>query len=151
MTTNRTDADNLAELRRRKAVLKARLETERSELQTTVQELREHWTPATIARQVLGSFFDSDQAEGTDKKGPLAGINWQGPLRLATSVLVRDPRASFLLNNFAPFALRMAPKIWQRASKSLPSKTKVFGTLRLRVRKLRARFREVQDESSWFV
>ncbi|MEO6039612.1 MAG: hypothetical protein ABIQ93_14455 [Saprospiraceae bacterium] len=150
MTTNRTDVDNLAELRRRKAALKERLEMERSELQATVKELRENLTPATIARQVVGSFFQGDQPAGEGKKG-LAGVNWQGPLRLATSLLVRDPRASFLLYNVTPFVLRTAPKIWRKASDALPTREKVFGNLRLRVRRLRARFREIQDESTWFV
>lgn len=140
----------MAELRRRKAVLKARLQTERAELQATVQELRENLTPATIARQVVGSFFKRDEKENTENKS-LTAVNWQGPLRLVTSVLVRDPRASFLLNNVAPFAWKMAPKVWEKAKASLPSRANVFGSLRLRVRKLRSRFQEIQDESSWFV
>ena len=144
-----TDADNLAELRRRKALLKTKLETERKELQATLQELRENLTPATIARQVVGSFFQADKKEETDKKG-LAAINWQGPVRLVTSLLVRDPRASFLLNNVAPIALRLAPKIWEKATDALPSRAKIIGTLRRRVSIMRVRFRE-EDDSSWFV
>lgn len=115
-----------------------------------MQELRENLTPAIIARQVVGSFFQSDQKDNPEKKG-LAGMNWQGPLRLATSLLVRDPRASFLLNYVAPVVFRMAPKVWQKASQALPTRVKVFGSLRLRVRRLRARFHEVEDDSAWFV
>ncbi len=151
MTTTMTDVDNLAELRRRKALLKTKLETERQELQATLQELRENLTPAIIARQVIGSFFQGDQKEEETEKKGLAAVNWQGGLRLVTSLLVRDPRASFLLNNVAPIALRLAPKIWEKANDVLPSRTKIFGSMRKRVGKMRARFQEVEDDSAWFV
>ncbi len=144
------EVDNATKLRRRIVELKARINVERSELQATMHELRDQLTPGTIARQVIGSFLTPDRPANA-LKDELTGLAWQLPLRLLTNVLVRDPRAAFLIKNVAPVAIHYAPQIWEKASASLPARAQVYSMLRKRVIKLRARFREVEEDASWFI
>ncbi len=144
-----TDVDSATKLRRRIMELKAHIEGESTELQTAVQQWRDQFTPGTIARQVVDAFLDKNRPDAL--KDELAGLAWQLPLRLLTNVLVRDPRAAFLLKYVAPIAIPLAPKIWNKASKSLPSRVKVYGMLRKRVIKMRARFRVEEEDASWFI
>ncbi len=145
-----TNVDNASKLRRRIADLKSHIAGERSELQATVHELRDQFTPGKIVQQVVGSFLNADRP--TDAlKNELTGLAWQLPLRLLTNVLVRDPRAAFLIKNVAPVAIHYAPQIWQKASASLPARAKVYAMLRKRIIKLRARVRDVEEDASWFI
>ena len=145
-----TDTDNAAELRRRIVDLKARITGERTELQSSMQDLRNHFAPATIARQVANSLLRTDRPADVLANG-LTGLAWQLPLRLLTNVLIRDPRAAFLIKNVAPLAIRYGPGIWKKASAVLPTRVKVYSMLRKRIIKLRARFREVEEDASWFI
>ncbi len=145
-----TDTGNAAELRRRIAALKTRIAGERTELRASVQEIRDNFKPAAIARQVVGTLLGTDRPSEAVKNG-LTGLAWQLPIRLLTNVLVRDPRAAFLLKNVAPVAIHFAPKIWKSARPSLPTRIKMYGMLRKRVTRLRTRFREVEEDASWFI
>lgn len=145
-----TDVDNAVELRRRIANLKTRIAGERTELQSSMQDWRSNFTPATIVRQVAKSLLPTDRPADALTNG-LTGLAWQLPLRLLTNVLVRDPRAAFLIKNLAPLAIRYGPVIWEKASQSLPTRVKIYGMLRKRIIKLRARFREVEEDASWFI
>ena len=145
-----TDGNSPSKLRRRITELKNRIDVERSELKTTMHELRDQLTPGTVARQVVGSFLNKDRS--TDiLKDQLTGLAWQVPLRLLTNVLVRDPRAAFLIKNVAPVAIHYAPQIWEKASRSLPNRANFYNMLRKRVIKLRARVREVEEDAAWFI
>ncbi len=145
-----TDVDNAMELRRRITDLKARIAGERTELQSSLQDWRHHFAPVTMARQVANSLLGTERpADALTNR--LTGLAWQLPLRLLTNVLVRDPRAAFLIKNVAPLAIRYGPKIWAKASAALPTRVKIYSTLRKRIIKLRARFREVEEDASWFI
>ncbi len=145
-----TDVDSAATLRRRITDLKMRMAGERTELKATVHGLRDNFTPGTIARQVVGSLLGTDKPADALKNG-LTGLAWQLPLRLLTNVLIRDPRAAFVLKYVVPIALPLAPKIWKKANESLPTRVKIYGMLRKRVSRLRTRFREIDEEASWFI
>jgi|GEM_PF-5495734 len=144
------NVDNAVKLRHRIIELKLRIAGERNELQATMQELRDQLTPGTIARQVVGSLLNT-RPPANALKDELTGLVWQIPLRLLTNVLVRDPRAAFLIRNVAPVAIHYAPQIWERASASLPARARVYSMLRKRIIKLRARFREVDEDAAWFI
>lgn len=145
-----TDTDNATALRRRIADLKIRIAGERTGLQNSMQDLRRHIAPAAIVRQVASSLLGTERPAAVLTNG-LTGLAWQLPLRLLTNVLVRDPRAAFLIKNVAPLAIRYGPVIWEKASQSLPTRVKIYGILRKRIIKLRARFREVEEDASWFI
>ncbi len=145
-----TAVDHATTLRRRIADLKNRVVGERTELRTTVQELRNQLTPTAIAKRVVGSLLNQHQTVPTIQDG-LTTLAWQLPLRLLTNVLVRDPRAAFLIKTVAPVAMHFAPKILEKANVSLPTRIKVYGLLRKKVIKLRSRFRVVEEDASWFI
>lgn len=145
-----TEVDTKTKLRSRIAKLKTRIAGESSELQATVYELRDQFTPGKIAHQVVSSFLNTDRSNDA-LKNQLTGLAWQLPLRLLTNVLVRDPRAAFLIKNVAPVAMHYAPQIWERASASFPNRANFYNMLRKRVIKLRARVRDVEEDASWFI
>ena len=139
----KTHVDNLKELRRRKAELKTRLEAEQAEIRTDWQELRTELRPsklmANFAQSLLGT---SDQAGAS---GFTAGL--QGPLRLATDLLVGNTRARVILKIVTPLVLTYLPKLAQKA-KSITldkSKAKVYGTLRKGIAGLRSQLKRKKE------
>ena len=141
----KTHVDNLKELRRRKAELKTRLEAEQAEIRTDWQELRTELRPsklmANFAQSLLGT---SDQASA-GASGFTAGL--QGPLRLATDLLVGNTRARVILKIVTPLVLTYLPKLAQKA-KSITldkSKAKVYGTLRKGIAGLRSQLKRKKE------
>lgn len=111
MTTifqTKSDVDNLAELRRRKAELREIIRGQRQDLNQTVQEIREDLTPARVIEHTFNAF-----SKPVDN-GILPAI-LQNPtaLRLATdfavTALMRNSKGARVVRALAPAAIRVLP------------------------------------------
>ncbi len=113
MTIFRTkaDVDNLVELRRRRAVLAARIKTQREELNSTLKDIREDLKPAQLIKNTLDAFsrpIDSG----------ILGAFLQNPagLRLVTNfaitTLIRNnTKGVRLLRAVAPAVIQALPGV----------------------------------------
>lgn len=140
--------NNLRELRERKAELKIRLQAEQSELRADWQELRADLQPSQIIANFTQSLF------GGPSEQPMSGTrgamaNWQGPLELATDLLVGNARARLILKVVTPLFLTFLPNLAQKTKGiSLDkSKAKVYGTLRKGITSLRGQLKRRKKTS----
>lgn len=141
--------DNLQELRQRKAELKNRLDSEQAELRADWQELRADLRPSSIITNFTQSLFGGPSersAQGT--RGSMA--DWQGPLSLATDLLVGNARARLILKVATPLFFTYLPLLTQRAKRiSFKNpKAKVYGTLRKGVASLRNQLQRKKSDAS---
>ena len=134
MTIFRTkaDVDNLVELRRRRAVLAARIKTQRQELKGTIQDIREDLKPAQLIKNTLDAFsrpIDSG----------ILGAFLQNPtgLRLVTNFAITtlfrtNTKSVRLLRAVAPAVIQALPgvvrltkNLWKKRGKNglLPEQT----------------------------
>ena len=138
-----THPDNLKELRQRKAELKARLDAEQTALRATWQELRSDLRPSHLMANFAKSLLGPSEQPGTS--GMVA--NLQGPLRMATDLLIGGSRTRLLLNIALPLVLTYLPRLTQKA-KGISfdkSKAKVYGTLRKGIAGLRSQIKRKKD------
>jgi len=109
--TTKADVDNLSELRQRKAELKARITAEQAEIRETWQTVRTDFEPSrlvgTMAKSLLG--ISDKPATTADQTALSMASDLQGPLKIATSLFVRDPRIALLLKFVAPLAVAYWP------------------------------------------
>lgn len=144
------DIHNQAELQRRKAELRARMDREFAEIQETMKLVREDFRPANVLKSAVNSLWkpkggDSETGLITEAVGErIAGL--RGPVRLLTSLLVRDPRIALILKAVGPVILGMAPKLVERAGEKIPRRKSVYGALRRRVAALRAKMHAQNTE-----
>ncbi|HRI59888.1 MAG TPA: hypothetical protein PK228_09195 [Saprospiraceae bacterium] len=136
----KTHVDNLNELRQRKAELKARLDTEQAEIRADWQELRSELRPSKLMANFAQSLLNPPDQAGAGASGFASSL--QGPLRMATDLLIGDTRSRVLLKIVTPLVLTYLPKLAQKVKGiSLDkSKAKVYGTLRKGVAGLRSQF-----------
>jgi hypothetical protein len=144
----KTHVDNLHELRERKAELKNRLELEQAELRADWKEVRASLQPSQIITNFAQSLF------GGPSEQPMSGArgsmaNWQGPLELATDLLVGNARARLILKVVTPLFLTFLPNLAQKTKGiSLDkSKAKVYGTLRKGITSLRGQLKRREKTS----
>lgn len=138
-----THVDNLRELRQRKAALKTRLNAEQSELRATWQELRSDLRPSHLMANFAKSLLGPSEQPGTSGMA----ANLQGPLRMATDLLIGGSRTRLLLNIALPLVLTYLPNLTQKVKGiSLnKSKAKVYGTLRKGIAGLRSQIKRKKD------
>ncbi len=146
----KADVDTLGELYRRKAVLKAKLDAEQEELKEVWQEVRGDLQPRKIVGRAINSMLGiSDQPDNdTDAASLGLASRLKGPLRVATDLLVRDPRVAMLLKVVTPLTIAYLPGLARKA-KALPTVKKgLLGFLRKGVTGLRKKLKrnEVNDE-----
>jgi len=145
----KADVDNLSELRQRKAELKARIAAEQTEIRDTWQTVRTDFEPSqligTVAKSLLG--ISGKPATAADQTALSMASDLQGPLKIATSLFVRDPRIALLLKFVAPLAVAYWPHIIRRAQKLTPTKTKMYGSLRKGVAGLRKQLKRKKSDT----
>ncbi|MEI6409233.1 MAG: hypothetical protein WCR52_07625 [Bacteroidota bacterium] len=147
------DIRSQAELQRRKAELKAQMDREFVEIQETMKLVREDLKPINVVKAALNSFLgrDNHQANAntdmiSEEIGKRIG-RFQGPIRIVTNVLVRDPKIAFMLKTVGPIILAMGPKLAEKAGDALPRRSEVYGNLRQRIAGLRKRLRRTKTKN----
>ena len=130
----RADVDNLTQLRRQKALLKSKIESERTELHALWQQLRTNYEPAQLATSVAQNLL------GIGERPENAG-NLAGPLKLVADLFLRDPRYKLLFKYIAPMVVSSVPRLMKQAKDSIPEKTEIYGALRRGVANLRSKLR----------
>lgn len=140
------DVHNLAELQRRKAELKAKMDQETAELKATLELVKDDLKPANFVKSAFFSLLGMDGKPKTDNKPALPGsehpikrLGRSLPIQLITNLLVRDPRLKLLLQYAAPVAMEMGPDLWEKASNSNPSRKSMVHSMRQRLANLRKR------------
>jgi len=145
----KADVDTLGELLGRKAALKAKLDAEQEELKEVWQEVRGDLQPRKIVGRAINSMLGlSEKPDDVDGAALGFASRLKGPLRIATDLLVRDPRVAMLLKVATPLTLAYLPGLTRKA-KSLPTVKKgLIGFLRKGVTGLRKKLKrnEVNDE-----
>lgn len=115
MKTNQaiTQMDKQAELKRRKAELKAQIETQQAEIKQTIQDIRAELEPSKLLKRAVGGALD------ITPKGENAPLfpKLPPPLSLALDLLVRDSRWAMGLKLIAPVAMKMLPALLRRSEK----------------------------------
>lgn len=113
MTIFRTkaDVDNLVELRRRRAILAAKIKTQREELNGTIKDIREDLKPAQLIKNTLDAF-------SRPVESGILGAFLQNPagLRLVTNfaitTLIRsNTKGVQLLRAVAPAVIQALPGV----------------------------------------
>ncbi len=145
----KTHVDNLRELRERKAQLKTRLDTEQTELRASWQEVRANLQPSQIIANFAQSLFGGSSEQSGKGASGLAA-NLQGPLQIATDLLVGNARARLILRVVTPLFLTYLPALAKRAKGiSLDkSKAKLYGSLRKSVAGLRSQLKRKKTEAA---
>lgn len=141
------DIHSQEELQRRKAKLKAQIDREFAEMQETMKLVREDLRPINVVKNAMNSFLGRDHQSAnpntdliSEDIGKRIG-NIQGPIRMITNVLVRDPKIAFLLKTVGPVILALAPKLAEKAGDALPNRSEVYSGLQRRIAALRKRLR----------
>lgn len=145
----KTHVDNLSELRQRKAELKNRLDAEQAELHSTWKEFRSDLRPKNIIADFAQSFLGGPSEQSA--KGPRGSMaDWQGPLLLASDLLVGNARARLILKVATPLFLTYLPNLLRKTqSVSLnKSKAKVYGTLRKGISSLRNQLHRKKSDAA---
>jgi len=132
------DINNLAELQRRKEVLKAQLAREKAELIYTVHLVREDMKPENLVKNAVSSFLGIDDMKETPVGGKIAGA-LRMPLSILTDVLIGNRRLNFLVKSLTPAVLDIGPKLVQKAGDMLPEPGAIYGKMRESVAGLRKR------------
>lgn len=142
-----THVDNLNELRRRKAEVKARLDREQVELRADWQELRSELKPGRLMASFAKSLLSPSES-GSSGPGGIGSV-LQGPLRMATDLLVGNARMRVLLKVLTPLVLTYLPRFSQKiGSMSFQkSKANLYGTLRKGVSGLRSQLNRKKTEA----
>ncbi len=136
-----TKVDNLEELRQRKAALKARLDTERTELIASYQALRSEFEPAKLVTNVARSLLGIRKKDtGKTGEGTDFATRFSGPMQVVTDLLVREPRIRLLFKYVAPLIITYLPQVVRKAKDITPEKAEVYGFLRQGVAGLRKKF-----------
>jgi hypothetical protein len=140
------DVHNLAELQRRKAELKAKIDQETTELKATLELVKEDLKPANFVKSAFFSLIGMDGKNKTEQapaspgnEHPIKRLGRSLPVQLITNLLIRDPRLKLLLQYAAPVAIEMGPDLWEKASNSIPSRKSMVHSMRQRLAKLRNR------------
>lgn len=146
----KTHVDNLQELRQRKAELKNRLDAEQMELRADWQELRADLRPSNIIADFAQSLLGSGPSDHLGSGARSSMADWQGPLSLATDLLVGNARARLILKVATPLFFTYLPLLTQRAKRiSFKNpKTKVYGTLRKGIASLRSQLKQKKSDAS---
>lgn len=134
----RADVDNITQLRRQKALLKSKIESEQTELKAMWQQLRTEYEPAQLATSVAQNLLGIDERPGN--AGGLAG-----PLKLVADLFVRDPRYKLLFKFIAPMVVSSVPRLMKQAKDSIPERTRIYGALRRGVANLRGKLRRKKN------
>jgi hypothetical protein len=101
--------NSLAELRRRKAELKAQIEQQSGDLKKTVAEIRTEFEPAQLLKKALGGVFGLSKDE-TNEVSPGVLNSLPAPLAFLADLLIKDPRLALLAKLIVPVALKYWPK-----------------------------------------
>jgi len=140
------DVHNLAELQRRKAELKAKMDQETAELKGTLELVKEDLKPANFVKSAFFSLIGLDGKPKTDNTPALPGsehpikrLGRNLPIQLITILLIRDPRLKLLLQYATPVAMEVGPDLWEKASNSIPSRESMVHSMRHRLANLRQR------------
>lgn len=143
----KTHVDNLRELRQRKAELKARLYAEQSELREDWRELRAELRPNQIIAKFTQSLLGTTDQMQAGSTGLAASL--QGPLRLASDMLIGNTRTRLLLNLLTPLVLTYLPRLTQkvRGISLDKSKAKMYGTLRKSIAGLRSQLKRKKTDA----
>lgn len=140
------DVDNLTELRKRKAELKAQLEKEKAELQATVLLVREDMKPANFIKHAVTGFLGIDQkSDQTEDSNAKPGLGWGLPLQLLADALIPNRRIANLIKTLGPAALIYAPKLAKKAGDAIPSKAAIYGTMRSKIAGLRSKLKKKNE------
>lgn len=133
----KTKVENLDQLRQRKAELQSRIKSEKAEILASWQEIRGDLEPGKIIANAAQSLLGLSEQPGRGKPG--AAMRLQGPLQVATNLLVRSPQARLLLELAVPLVLTYLPRIVNKVKGISVDKTKVklYGTMRKGVAGLR--------------
>ncbi len=142
----KADVDNLSELRKRKADLKAKLDAEQAEIKEVWQEVRSDLQPKHIIGNAVKSMLGlPDKPETAADE---AALGWasqlKGPLQLASNLFVRDPRVALLLK-VAPLTVAYLPGLARKAKEIAPDKKDFLGLLRRGVAGLRKKLKRKND------
>jgi hypothetical protein len=147
------DIHSQAELQRRKAELKAQMDREFAEIQETMKLVREDLKPVNVVKSTLNAFLGRDNQAAnantdlvSEEIGRRIG-NFQGPIRMITNVLVRDPKIAFLLKTVGPIILALAPKLAEKAGDAIPDRSELYSGLRRRIAGLRKRLSRKKTEA----
>lgn len=147
---------NLEELQRRKAVLKAKIELQRSEIKKTFLEVREEIEPANLLKKAVQGLFRTSKAKSNELL-PGHTETLSPTMSFLADLLIKDPRIAMVVKLLAPMAWKMFPK-GAKAKKAaetpesqeepveLPVKAKVYGSLRQSVSTLRNRLRKKKEK-----
>lgn len=141
--------DNLADLQRRKAELKAQIEQQRNDLKQTFLEIRTEIEPANLLKKAVSGVFGFSKNKPGEEKSNLTG-RLPAPVTFLLDLLVRDSRLAFLLKLFAPVALKYLPKSEkpkERTSDKPPpksAKSKIYSQIRRSVSGLRSQLRKAE-------
>ena len=143
----KTHVDNLRELRQRKAELKARLDAEQAELREDWRELRAELRPNQIIAKFTQSLLGTSDQTQAGSTGLAASL--QGPLRLASDMLIGNTRTRLLLNLLTPLVLTYLPRLTQkvRGISLDKSKAKMYGTLRKGIAGLRSQLKRKKTDA----
>lgn len=144
----KTHVDNMRELRQRKAELKSRLDAEQAELRANWKEVRANLQPSQIVANFAQSLFGGPAEQPVSGKRGMS--EWQGPLQMATDLLIGNARARIILRVITPLLLTYFPGLIQK-TKGMSidkSKAKVYGTLRKGVASLRGRLKRKKTETA---
>lgn len=138
------DVDSLSELLRRKAALKAKVEAEQEELKAVWQEVRDDLQPKKIVGRAINSMLGlSDKPDdGADEAVLGFASRLKGPLRVATDLLIRDPRVAMLLKVVTPLTIAYLPGLARKAKSLPPVKRGLIGVLRRGVAGLRKKLKK---------
>lgn len=142
-----THVDNLNELRRRKAEVKVRLDREQAELRAEWQEVRTELKPARLMANFAKSLLSPSEPNVPGPGGVATVL--QGPLRMATDLLVGNARMRVLLKVLTPLVLTYLPQFSQKIGNMSfqKSKAKLYGTLRQGVSGLRSQLHRKKAEA----
>lgn len=133
----KTKVENLDQLRQRKAELQSRIKSEKAEILASWQEIRGDLEPGKIIANAAQSLLGFSEQPGGGKSGAAARL--QGPLQVATNLLVRSPQTRLLLELAVPLILTYLPRITKKVKGISLDKTKVkmYGTMRKGIAGLR--------------
>ena len=139
-STMKTKGDNiktLDDLRRRKAELRRQIDTDRSEIINTLNDIKHELNPADLLKSALGGLFDnSTESKNLMKKGVSSGA-----VAFANN-FVGSPRTAFVVRWALPLAIQFAPKIVDFVKEQLPKKSDALRLLRRGVARLRKRIKK---------
>ncbi len=137
--------NSLEQLQQRKAVLKAKIEQQRIELQNTFLEVREEIEPSFLLKKAIHGLFKPPKDKGVDASSNFFE-RFPLPIAFLVDLFVKNKAIATLLKMFAPAAIRIIPNLIKEHAGTdesddpgtTPStKSMVYGSLRQAVSAMR--------------